>query len=38
MEARIGLTSRLRLVPGIRVQGLGDGWLLRPYVGLGWFF
>ena len=38
MEARIGLTSRLRLVPGIRVQGLGDGWLLRPSVGLGWFF
>jgi hypothetical protein len=38
MEARIGLTSRLRLVPGIRAQGLGGGWLLRPYVGLGWFF
>jgi len=38
MEARIELTSRLRLIPGFRVQGLGDGWLLRPYVGLGWFF
>ncbi len=38
MEARIGLTSRLRLVPGLRVQGLGDGWLVRPNVALGWFF
>lgn len=38
MEARIGLTSRLRLVPGLRVQGLGDGWLVRPNVAIGWFF
>ena len=38
VEARIGLTSRLRLVPGLRVQGLGDGWLVRPNVALGWFF
>jgi hypothetical protein len=37
-EARIGLTSHARLIPGLRLQGLGDGWLLRPYVGLGWFF
>ena len=37
-EARISLTSHLRLVPGIRLQGLGEGWLLRPYAGLGWFF
>lgn len=37
-EARIGLTSHMRLVPGIRLQGLAEGWLLRPYVGLGWFF
>jgi hypothetical protein len=38
VEARIGLTSRLRLVPGLRVQGLGAGWLVRPNVALGWFF
>ena len=38
MEARIAFTSRVRLMPGLRVQGLGDGWLVRPYVGLGWFF
>jgi hypothetical protein len=41
-EARIGLTDRVRLVPGIRLQTLdtdtGGGWLLRPGVGLGWFF
>jgi len=37
-EARIGITSHVRLVPGIRLQGLAGGWLLRPYAGLGWFF
>jgi hypothetical protein len=37
-EARIGLTSHVRLIPGLRLQGLADGWLLRPYAGLGWFF
>jgi hypothetical protein len=37
-EARIGLTSHVRLIPGLRLQGLTDGWLLRPYAGLGWFF
>ena len=37
-EARIGLTSHVRLIPGVRLQGLTDGWLLRPYAGLGWFF
>jgi hypothetical protein len=43
MEARIGLTEHVRLVPGVRLQGLGGdpgggGWLLRAAVGLGWFF
>lgn len=38
MEARIAMTARLRLVPGIRVQGLADGWIARPSVGLAWFF
>ena len=37
-EARIGLTSHVRLIPGLRLQGVTDGWLLRPYAGLGWFF
>lgn len=37
-EARIGLTSHVRLIPGVRLQGLADGWLLRPYAGLGWSF
>jgi hypothetical protein len=37
-EARIRLTSHVRLIPGMRVQGLEGGWLLRPYAGLGWFF
>jgi len=38
VESRIRMTSHMRLMPGLRLQGLGDGWLLRPYVGLGWFF
>jgi hypothetical protein len=38
VEARIGFTSHVRLIPGVRLQGITEGWLLRPYVGLGWFF
>jgi hypothetical protein len=38
IEARIRFTSHVRLLPGVRLQGIADGWLLRPYVGLGWFF
>jgi hypothetical protein len=38
VEARVGFTSHVRLIPGVRLQGIADGWLLRPYVGLGWFF
>jgi len=38
VEARIGFTSHVRLIPGLRLQGIAEGWLLRPYVGLGWFF
>jgi hypothetical protein len=26
------------LLPGIRVQGVEGGWLMRPYAGLGWSF
>lgn len=37
-EARIRMTSHLRLIPGMRIQGLGEGWMLRPYAGLGWSF
>lgn len=42
MEARIGLTDHVRLVPGVRLQSIGgsgnDGWLLRPSAGLAWQF
>jgi hypothetical protein len=38
VEARIRFTSHVSLIPGVRLQGIADGWLLRPYVGLGWFF
>ena len=37
-EARIGMTERLQLIPGVRLYGLESGFLLRPSVGLGWTF
>jgi hypothetical protein len=41
-EARIGMTEHAWLVTGVRLhalgQGLVDGWLIRPSVGLGWTF
>ena len=38
LEARIELTEHVDLVPGIRVHGLDNGWMLRPAVGLAWNF
>lgn len=38
VEARIGMTSHVQLVPGVRLHGIAGGWLLRPSVGLGWSF
>jgi hypothetical protein len=38
IEARIGLTDHLELVPGVRLTGLESGWLVRPAVGLSWGF
>ena len=38
IEARIGLTDHLELVPGFRLTGLENGWLLRPAVGVAWGF
>jgi hypothetical protein len=42
MEARIGLTDHVSLVPGVRLHGIGgrtaDGWLLRTSAGLAWQF
>jgi hypothetical protein len=38
IEARIELTEHVDLVPGVRLHGLDNGWLLRPAVGLAWNF
>lgn len=38
IEARVRFTSHVSLLPGVRMQGIADGWLIRPYVGMGWFF
>jgi hypothetical protein len=38
IEGRIGLTEQVDLVPGLRLHGIDNGWLLRPAVGLAWNF
>ena len=38
VEARISMTERIDLVPGIRLHGLAGGLLVRPSVGLNWEF
>lgn len=42
VEARVGLTDHVMLVPGVRLHSVsgnaGGGWLLRSSVGLGWRF
>lgn len=37
-ESWIGLTDRVTLMPGIRLQGIQDGWSVRPAIGIGWNF
>jgi hypothetical protein len=37
-EGRIGMTDHVRLVPGIRLQTISEGWAIRPGVGLQWAF
>ena len=37
-ESWIGLSDHLTLVPGIRLHGIQDGWLVRPAVGVSWSF
>ncbi|MGH9258033.1 MAG: outer membrane beta-barrel protein [Vicinamibacterales bacterium] len=42
LDARIGLTDHVQLVPGVRLQTLGgdgnQGWLVRTSAGLNWQF
>jgi hypothetical protein len=38
VEARVGMSDHVRLVPGVRLHGLQGGWLVRPAVGLAWEF
>jgi hypothetical protein len=38
VEARIGLTDRIELVPGVRLTAVSSGLVIRPAVGLGWVF
>lgn len=38
VEARVGMTERVALVPSFRVQGMSGGVLMRPSVGLAWTF
>jgi hypothetical protein len=38
IEGRIRMSDHTELVPGIRLLGLQDGWLIRPSVGINWTF
>jgi hypothetical protein len=38
IEGRLGLGEHAQLVPGIRLHGVENGWLLRPSVGVNWMF
>jgi hypothetical protein len=38
IEARIEMTDQIVLVPGLRLHGIDNGWLLRPAVALAWNF
>lgn len=37
-EVRIDLTDHVELLPGVRLHGLDNAWLVRPAVGLAWNF
>jgi hypothetical protein len=41
-EAHLALTDHVRVIPGLRMQSIGDvegtGWMVRAGVGLGWVF
>jgi hypothetical protein len=37
-EARLGLTDRAQLVPGVRLHAIADTWLVRPSIGINWSF
>ncbi len=38
IEAHIGYGDHLSIIPGFRMHGLPNAWLLRPAVGVGWTF
>jgi hypothetical protein len=38
VEGRIGLGEHMQLVPGLRLHGVENGWLVRPAIGLNWMF
>jgi hypothetical protein len=38
VEGRIRLAGQVDLVPGLRLQAIENGWLIRPALGLAWAF
>jgi hypothetical protein len=38
VEGRIRMGGKVDLVPGLRLHGAQNGWLIRPAVGLAWSF
>jgi hypothetical protein len=37
-EAHIGYGEHFTIIPGVRMHGLPNAWLVRPSVGAGWTF
>jgi hypothetical protein len=38
IEAHLGYGDHLSIIPGFRMHGLPNAWLLRPAVAVGWTF
>jgi hypothetical protein len=38
LDGRVRMTDHLHLVPGVRLQSIPDGWVVRPGVGVSWEF
>jgi hypothetical protein len=38
VESWIGLSNHIRLIPGVRLQTVENGWSVRPGIGIAWTF
>jgi hypothetical protein len=38
IETRVAMGDHVRVIPGVRIHGVGSGWAVRPAVSVGWLF